>query len=183
MDVAGIVTGTDNQDVHDKLIDAAHNDCVDEVKKLVQMGANINYISANPQHILWPTVLHNAILHNNMELIRFLVANGADVNISPNRCSTPLHWAISSRSLQLVTYLLDNGAAPNGVSYWETTPLGVAVVINSMEIVTILIIRGAEITKKNAFGASPLDIAAKMGHTEMLEFLSSFIDSRHLDVY
>src|SRR3989344_4172665 len=159
--------------INDALIDASFAGQSDEVKKLVKAGADINYISPDLNYVYVPTALHQAIFHKDMELIRFLVENGAETNIATNACSPPLHWAVSAESEQLVQYLLDNGASPNKVSLgWNVTPLMKAVTQNSLEIVSILVTLGANVLAINKCGLSAFDIAIKNGNAKIFEFLA-----------
>jgi ankyrin repeat protein len=54
--------------------------------------------------------IHYAATNGHLEIVQFLMANGAQINaLSPNE-TTPLMMSIGSGNDQLIKYLLDNGA-------------------------------------------------------------------------
>ncbi len=54
--------------------------------------------------------LTNVVQYNDLELIDFLIKNGADVNYFDGAEHTPLTMAIEYENIEIVKYLLDNGA-------------------------------------------------------------------------
>jgi rRNA processing protein Krr1/Pno1 len=56
------------------------------------------------------TALHYACLKGNLLLVRFLISQGADVNIQNEAGSTPLHKAVLSGSKAVVSFLLEHKA-------------------------------------------------------------------------
>ena len=57
------------------------------------------------------TPLHWAIQENNLDAIRWFIANGARLN---PKSDTPLHWkAINDANIEALAILLDNGTDPN----------------------------------------------------------------------
>jgi len=56
------------------------------------------------------TPLHVAITWGDLEAVKLLVENGADINVAGERGATPLHHAISMAEFQIARYLVDLGA-------------------------------------------------------------------------
>jgi hypothetical protein len=88
-------------------------------------GADVNAldtrVNANGRR-----ALNHAAEHNRAELIRWLVANGADVN-RPNQSGfTPLHHAAEAGSVAAAEALLALGANPKATLPSGSTPLDVA---------------------------------------------------------
>ncbi len=54
--------------------------------------------------------LITAIQHNNLEIVKFLVENGANINTTNEKFETPLTIASRTGNESIVNYLLDNGA-------------------------------------------------------------------------
>ncbi|XP_067325978.1 protein phosphatase 1 regulatory subunit 12C isoform X2 [Anolis sagrei] len=79
-------------------------------------GTNADGISA----------LHQACIDENMEVVEFLVANGADVNQADNEGWTPLHVAASCGYIEIAQYLLDHGANIAAVNSDGDVPLDIA---------------------------------------------------------
>ncbi|XP_048373040.1 protein phosphatase 1 regulatory subunit 12C isoform X5 [Sphaerodactylus townsendi] len=79
-------------------------------------GTNADGISA----------LHQACIDENMEVVEFLVKNGADVNQADNEGWTPLHVAASCGYIEIAQYLLDHGANIAAVNSDGDVPLDIA---------------------------------------------------------
>lgn len=72
------------------------------------------------------TPLHVAVANQNLELAKFLLEHGADVNARDAGGRTPLHFAVDRRDLDLIRLLLDGKAEPDAKDSTGTTPLGLA---------------------------------------------------------
>uniref|UniRef100_A0A8C5RCW8 Protein phosphatase 1 regulatory subunit n=1 Tax=Laticauda laticaudata TaxID=8630 RepID=A0A8C5RCW8_LATLA len=79
-------------------------------------GTNADGISA----------LHQACIDENIEVVEFLVENGADVNQADNEGWTPLHVAASCGYSEIAQYLLDHGANIAAVNSDGDVPLDIA---------------------------------------------------------
>jgi ankyrin repeat protein len=64
---------------------------------------------AHVDHIGW-TPLHYACTKGNLEVAKFLVANGASVDSTAQNGTTPLMMAVQSGNESLIRFLLDSGA-------------------------------------------------------------------------
>ncbi|PGL70093.1 ankyrin repeat domain-containing protein [Bacillus sp. AFS055030] len=91
---------------------AAHYGQYEVVKTLVKNGAKINALSHSKlSFIPQNTALHAAIAGaKSIEVINFLLTNGANPNISDNEGNTPLHIAAFEGNTIIANYLLKNGA-------------------------------------------------------------------------
>ncbi|MCU0547580.1 MAG: ankyrin repeat domain-containing protein [Oscillatoriaceae cyanobacterium Prado104] len=115
------------------------------------------------------TPLHRAVQDNRPEIVSFLIANGAELNVknesenTPLHLSrsgnTPLHLAVQNNRPEIVSFLITNGAKVNVKNESGNTPLHLAVQNNRPEIVSFLIANGAKVNVKNNEGWIPLDIA------------------------
>lgn len=79
-------------------------------------GTNADGISA----------LHQACIDENMEVVEFLVINGANMNQADNEGWTPLHVAASCGYIEIAQYLLDHGANIAAVNSDGDVPLDIA---------------------------------------------------------
>ena len=90
----------------------------------------------------WIPTLHKAAHEGNIEIVKFLVSEGADVNIKSPNGSTPLHQAAASENtadvakrVEIAKFLIFQGAEVNVKNDKGETPLGVA---NTEEMRAIL---------------------------------------------
>lgn len=74
---------------------------------LVLKGADVNLPSNNGFHVF---PIHSAAAGNYTEIVRMLVANGANVNVKQQAGATPLHSAAQNGNLEMLILLLENGA-------------------------------------------------------------------------
>ena len=122
---------------------------------LVEHGANIKEGQSRMP-------LCAAIETKNMEIIKYFIDNGADVNcISNNHClsfgyETPLNCAIDTKKIDIVKYIVDQGAeiCKNNKEYSDnlSTPLLCAVSTNVLEIVQFIVDNGADVNELSAYG-------------------------------
>ena len=72
------------------------------------------------------TPLHVAVANQNLELAKFLLDHGADVNARDAEARTPLHFAVDRRDFDLMRLLLDAKADPDARSAAGESPLAIA---------------------------------------------------------
>lgn len=171
------------------------------VKKLVNMGADVNRISGR-----YGTALQAAAFAGSKEVVRVLLDTGADVNQESGKFGTALQAAASQRHEAVVQQLLDAGAdvqreggppridarererwtgfwlAKNTRTLFERNPsrwqnglfgtsLQAAAHAGSVEIVRLLLDRGADIGVTDEYGQTPLHHAACQGHEAVVALL------------
>lgn len=137
-------------------VGAIHRGDVEELRRLLAENpelATARLGDAGPDGMT-RTLLHVATdwpghFPNGAELVRVLVAAGADVNarFTGPHAETPLHWAASSNDLDVLDALLDAGAdieAPGGV-IGGGPPLADARAFLQREAAQRLIERGARV--------------------------------------
>jgi ankyrin repeat protein len=114
------------------------------------------YLERNPMDVhlkgwMDDTPLHIASLSGNVELVKFLVAKGAEVNAERSGIyATPLCWA---ENYEIAKFLLDNGATMND------RELLVATSMNRVDVVDLLLTSGAKIDqlKPQYLGCNSID--------------------------
>jgi ankyrin repeat protein len=118
------------------------------------------------------TALHLAAAGYRVEIIRLLLAAGADPNAATNhRRSTPLHYAAdgfiggptwdATRQVATIRCLLDKGAEIHAQDKNGATPLHRAVRTRSTAAVKWLLDSGADPTIKNKPGSTPFHLAVQ----------------------
>ena len=115
--------------------------------------------------------LYDAIRHNDIEKVKFLIENGVDVNEKNLLGKTPLYEAASSGYLELVKFLVEKGADVNAKTNNGVTALHDAAYNGYLEIEKFLVEKGADINAKTNSGRTPLHEAASGNKLEALKFL------------
>ena len=124
-------------------------------------------IAGNPLDV----ALYKAANRNQLEKVRPLIEQGANVNVVLRGDGTPLIAAARSGHLEMVRLLLDNGAKPNlGVS-GDGNPLQNAAQEGHREVVILLLQRGADVDAGIEGDGNALIMASGAGHIEIVSLL------------
>lgn len=97
----------------------------------------------------YANVFSAAALWSLTEIVKIMLANGADPNYLKPSGKYPLFSAIQSPCTEIVDLLLDAGADPDAVSDGEWPPVGHAARQGSSDIVELLLQRGANPNTKD----------------------------------
>ena len=116
----------------------------DEVKRLLQKGANPNEAARNDG----VTPLSLASVDGNAPVIQALLAAGADPNVTRADGATPLMTAAASGSVEAVRLLVEHGANVNAkeTPRMEQTALMFAAGRNRAEVIRFLVAHGGDTT-------------------------------------
>jgi len=109
--------------------------------------------------------LYDAAKAGDVEQVRRLIAEGAEVNLS-YRSDAPLHAAVATGRLEVAELLLAAGADPN-LRGFTGTPLHLASAGGHLALVKLLVDDGADVNALSTFGTTPLFLAAQNGHLEV----------------
>lgn len=116
--------------------------------------------------------LIQAIKNGNMNRMKTLLREGANVNIKDIYGYTPLHYAVESGDIHLVSILLDEQAHVNVKDNDGDTPFHLTVSHrSSIPILRLLLKRGADIDAKNNWGHTPLHLASSWGYINLVREL------------
>ncbi|MFC1841840.1 ankyrin repeat domain-containing protein [Candidatus Dependentiae bacterium] len=135
-------------------------------KKILSIALLLGILAAN----MFAGPLHLAAINGYLEVVEFLVKNGAKVNEKDKWTkNTPLHLAAKYRYLKVTKFLVKNEAKVNEKNKWGNTPLHEAT--GHLEVVKFLVKKGAEVNAKSNNGSTPLHLAAVNGYLEVVKFL------------
>jgi ankyrin repeat protein len=163
---------------------AAQTGNFENVRSMLQRGANVNAISSSNGAI----PLHYAAEGGHLGIAQLLIQAGADVNARAilrqvdihtgrqrleGRGNTPVFIAAAEGHLAVVKFLLEAGADPNIGNVDGATPLAMAAQRGHAAVVKCLLppTGRADPNKVNERGAAPLHLAAGHGYTEIVRLL------------
>lgn len=100
-----------------------------------------------------------------LEIVKLLVANGADIEYSFKGGFTPLYVAAQKGHIDVVQCLHEKGANINHKCHEGSTPLYVAMQEGQLKIVDYLLTSGAIHERSHRMGFTPLYAGSRNGHT------------------
>jgi len=169
----------DTEELNLKLGNAAFDGDLEKVQEYIKRGADINY-----QEPLYGTsALYLALKNNHKEIAKYLIEQGANVNIMTYDKETPLSTAIIFSNFEMVKYLIQKKADVNALLFDNETALIYAIYIDSIDIVKLLLTNGAnvnikfldrahsEIPIEDAVEKTLLQYAKEKGNQEIINLL------------
>jgi ankyrin repeat protein len=164
--------------IHEELIDAALENNLPEVRRLLSVGADVNANYYNDESGMKP--LHRASHKGHVQVVIELIDHGADVEATTISGATPLHYACSKGRVAVVIELIgpnDSNGAPSSIlgkrksrgganieakTDLGHTPLHLATWGGHPAIVKALLNGGANILAVNNEGDLPIHIAVRI---------------------
>ena len=160
---------------------AARMGDLEAVKKHIAAGADVNELKSDG--ITPRTPLHKATSTDmcavacrrlatdcvHLEIVKLLIAEGANVNIKDGQGNPPINY-VGSRKNKIKAYLREHGAKRREELKAEES-IHEAVGFGSIELVKQFLKDGADVNARGQYGSTPLHRAASSGSKEMIEFL------------
>ena len=116
--------------------------------------------------------LHEAVQSNDVDLVRTLLAEGADVNAVDKKGATPIFYTANLGSVETAEILLEHGAdILYSVASGGGTVLHSAILKRHEALSLFLIERGADVNKATIAGVCPLHVAAQNGMGRVVQAL------------
>ena len=134
---------------------AVFNGNIEAIKQHLDAGAKVDV--KDDKFI--GTFLHWAAAGGQNEIVKLLIAKGADVSAKTDNGVTPLHSAARGGQKEIVELLIAKGEEVNVKSSSGYTPLHSAASYGQKEIVELLITKGADVSAKTDNGVTPLHFA------------------------
>ncbi|MYF98153.1 hypothetical protein F4212_03315 [Candidatus Poribacteria bacterium] len=166
----------DKKELGESLIQAAKAGDMEQVRDLVESGADPNYSWIPP--FMW------AYFEGHHDISKYLIEQGGNVNHDVFSEGVLLSFAARDGEFKFCEYLIDVAGAEvnHGMPKGGETPLHNAAEANQLGGVELLIDRGAEVNRRAKKGESelefgymdgetPLHIAAVFGSIELIQYL------------
>lgn len=177
-------------DINEQLMDAVEQNNLLEVKSAIKQGADINYKVQGSEHYYY-TSLILATSKGHLDIVKYLVKAGADVNIRDNQYNeakasvapnldeyvepaghTVLMIPSANGDLDMVQYLVKSGVDINAQNNVGETALMFATRRGGrFDVVRFLVKSGADINSKCAYGTTTLMWASYGGYLDIVRFL------------
>ena len=166
----------------------------DIIKMLVEYGTDVNAKdSRGTTSLHWAMTrsITEGTAKDRIEIARFLISNGADVNArilgylftmadyDQDNNITPLHLMMTefdddeAQHIQFLQFLVSHGADVNARTKYGNTPLDYAIFENKIEFVQFLLSHGVDVNAKDDCGGTPLHCAAWSSNVEIVKLLIS----------
>ena len=149
---------------------AAHNSLADaKAGRLLKLDPN-----SVDRHGFTP--LHTAVKHGHLEMVRWFIENGANLNAQTENGLTPLVLSIMNDHEQIAMRLLDGGAEPllrSGLNGWTAVHYGVSSSF-PRKLFQKLARMGIHVNLRDKFGNTPLMLAIENGSFKVLSIFQDF---------
>lgn len=113
---------------------ASRNDCADQMKKLISLGADINIISRDRGY----TPVMDCVWRKNYEMTRVLIENNADLHVMSLDGQSILVLAVGNGDKKIVDLLVSSGADPDVKDSMGMSARGYAKLFKKDELVEIM---------------------------------------------
>lgn len=145
---------------------ACTNQSAAMVERLLKAGADPNGVPTGTR------VLMTAARTGNAEIVKSLMAHGADANAKESaRGQTALMWAMAEKHPEVARVLIDHGADVHAHSTSGFTPLLFAAQQGDVDSARMLLAAGANVNDAAPEDGSALIVATHSGHEALALFL------------
>ena len=149
------------------LVAAAKNASRDNLRALIQQGANVNAAEADGT-----TALHWAARRDDVATAELLIRAGAKLDVATRYGVTPMYLAAVSGNAAMIGALLRAGANPNSANPGGETALMTAARTGKVDAVALLLERGAAVNAKETVrGQTALMWAVLENHPAVVKLL------------
>lgn len=163
---------------------AAKNGNKDLLISYISANSDNKYTLLNKRDRNGNTPLYIAVYNNQLEFVKELITQGANVNIYNYTITYPLHVAVLKGNLDIVKELCENGAIIDIKNKQDNTPLKLSILKDKETIADYLLTKGANINIIDSEGRSVLHDAYNKGNLNLVNKIKNnlnFTKLNHVD--
>ncbi|MFA6186366.1 MAG: ankyrin repeat domain-containing protein [Phycisphaerae bacterium] len=146
---------------------AAFKGDIEKVRKIIEKNPN----QVNVQDFSNKTPLYYSSAAGHVEVVKFLLAHGANIELGNDHGERPLAKAAKFKHYDVAKILLEHGAKVNCKDDSGYTPLHEASLQSGKDMVNLLLEYGADVSARNEYAYTPLHQAATMDNIEAAKAL------------
>jgi ankyrin repeat protein len=146
---------------------AAFKGDIEKVKKIITHDPS----QVNKQDFSNKTPLYYSSAAGHVEVVEFLLAHGADIELGNDHDERPLAKAAKFNNYDVAKILLEHGAKVNCKDDLGYTPLHEASLYSGKDMVNLLLKYGADVSARSDYAYTPLHQAATSDNIEAAEAL------------
>jgi ankyrin repeat protein len=136
------------------------------IKCFVEKRAHLEFPSRNGVKLI-----HFLCIKNLLESVKFLAAQGIDLNCADCYGLYPIHYVCEEHKLELAKFLVENGADVNCATRIGCKPIHLACDDGALNLVKFLLENGADLNCKDSNGRQPIYNACGSNNVELVKFL------------
>lgn len=123
--------------------------------------------------------LHICVIHGNIELAKFVIDKGIDVNIQDKKGATALHYCAVYNQFEIAKYILENNGNLDISDKFGNQPLWTATFnirkdLSGLDILELFLNKGADIDHKNNVNKSPWLLANDISFDPTVQLMSKY---------
>ncbi|XP_063980286.1 palmitoyltransferase Hip14 isoform X1 [Diachasmimorpha longicaudata] len=150
------------------IVRATQYGALERVTELVDAGADVNQPDSETV-----TLLHWAAINNRKEIVKYLIAKGANVDaVGGELASTPLHWATRQGHLETFAILMRAGADPTLRDCEGFACIHLAAQFGHTGVVAYLVAKGVNPNTPDRSAMTPLMWSAYKVNSQFTSFFS-----------
>lgn len=158
-----------------RLLKAVEIDNLSEVQHIIKEGATLHKLVGvqlhkyNTEH---NSLLHIAIKLAHIDIIKYLLKVGCDVNAQTRRLRAPLHYATYNNTpIEIIELLLEYGAIIEIKDDDNASAFMWACYLNNIKAAEFLLDKGADAYSSDDFSDTPIECASFQGNREIVQML------------